>query len=309
MYTMKKFLIYTVIFILSLFIIDRIGGACFGFLRDKVSNTTPNEFIPTKKMDHLNVGLVCIGSSRIKYHLDPKILSDSLLFSVYNCGKTGHWFFYENALFRSMVDQYKPKLILWNIDFMWDFQVNNRDPSIELTTLYPYYSEDSYIRETIDKYGDKILKIRNFFLLYRYNSIIYKYLRILLHPNANGYEPQIVNNRKWTPKRIAETFNDSILVDKDKIKMFANSLDYSIKKKVKVIILFSPRYVKSEYKKTNVYKSIVNVLREKHIRLLDYYQDPFFMDSTLYRDCDHLNAKGAQIYSKKVSHQLKGMYY
>lgn len=293
---LKAFIIKGMLFICLLFCADRAIGYGLKYLYDNQKDE--EYFYASEAMERQKCDIVILGSSRARNHYDPETLSDSLGLSCFNAGRSGHFLMYQSAQLHVMLSRYIPKWIILDI-VPYDFTGgNNYD---RLSVLLPYKSH----KET-----HRFLKMRSTFEMWKCMSEIYPYNSMLLKllPNLrdrgifhkNGFQP--LNGFYKGKKSISE--NDSTKTDEDKIEEFKRIIKLCKNKGIKLTIVTSPFY--AEYKKqTSTTKLVGQICKEEGIEYFNFLNDKDFDDISLYHSVDHLNANGADIFTKKIAKQLK----
>ena len=86
---MKKFLVKILLFFALVAIMDVAFGWLFSMLRSNTrgGQTLKSEYIAKDCSDEILI----LGSSRAAHHYVPRIISDALGMSCYNCGQEGHY--------------------------------------------------------------------------------------------------------------------------------------------------------------------------------------------------------------------------
>ena len=293
---MKTFIIKGLIFVCLLFCADRIIGYGLKWLYDNQKDE--EYFYASEAMERQECDLVILGSSRARNHYNPEILSDSLEMSCFNAGRSGHFLMYQSAQLHVMLSRYTPK---WVILDMVPYDFTGGDNYDRLSVLLPYKNH----KET-----HRFLKMRSEFELWKCISEIYPYNSMFLKLVPNLKNKGTINNNGFQPlygyykgqKVIYD--NDSIKTDDDKVEEFRRIIKLCQKKNIKLTVVTSPFY--ANYKKqTSTTLLIKQICEEERIEFFNFLNDVDFDDTSLYHTVDHLNANGADKFTKKIAEKLK----
>ena len=98
--------------------------------------------------------------------------------------------------------------------------------------------------------------------------------------------------------------NDSITTDDDKIEEFRKIIKLCKDKNIKLTIVTSPFY--ADYKKqTSTTLFVKQICEEEGIEYFNFLNDRDFNDISIFHTVDHLNAIGADRFTKKIAEKLK----
>lgn len=292
---MKSFVYKGLILIVLLFAADRLTGYGLKWLYDNQKDE--EYFYASEAMERQKCDMVILGSSRARNHFNPEILSDSLGICCFNAGRSGYFLMYQSAQLHVMLSRYTPKWIILDI-VPYDFTGgNNYD---RLSVLLPYKNHKEIHR---------FLKMRSKFEMWKCMSEIYPYNSMLLKLVPNLKDRGVLNKNGFQPlhgyykgeKQIYN--NDSVRIDDDKVEEFRNIIKLCKDKNIKLTVVTSPFY--ADYKKQTSTTLLVKEICEKEgIEYLNFLNNRDFDDISLYHTVDHLNADGANKFTKKLIEQL-----
>ncbi|MFI3240216.1 MAG: hypothetical protein R3Y22_06480 [Bacteroidales bacterium] len=304
---MKKNIFHIFLFIILLIISDNICGYCldtinqYAFEKNPTANKIPYSF------EKVNSDIVIVGSSRASHHYIPSMITDSLNLSAYNCGFDGMFLLYQTCNIDALLKRYKPKMIIWDISSPAILNTSKDEIEINRITnrLGNYYNQNQYT-DSILQSASKLEWIKLECSLYRYNSYIIQLAGKLIAPKVNkqlGYIP--LSDTGYNFSKIKKThINDTF--SNERANLFINTINKCIDNDVKIIIIFSPALLETNYRETNSYKKIIEICDKKNITILDYYHNYYFMnDASLFKDHVHLNNKGATIFTNEIIKELK----
>lgn len=94
--------------------------------------------------------------------------------------------------------------------------------------------------------------------------------------------------------------NASIPTDTDKVEEFKNIIKLCKSKGIGLTVVTSPFY--ADYKKqTSTTKLVKEICNKEGIEYLNFLNDSDFENIKLYHTADHLNADGADLFTKKIA--------
>lgn len=297
-FDMKKFFIKLFCLILLLVAFDFAGGMFFSFIHQQAFERSPYGLLTEYAMEDVHTDVLVVGASRANHHYVSSVIEDSLGLSVYNAGKDGCGFLYQCCIIDGILHRYTPKIIIWDMT-PYDLSRPLQSDFDQLSDLNVYYDSNEYCRNLINQ-KSTYEKYKMFFHSYRYNSKVFSYIfKSIFSYNypPDGYQPLPTDGYIFPtlkPEKINDDFDDK------QLSHLAFIIDECRRKQVILIISLSPKFVKSDYWQAYVYKKLLEELQTRHIPYTDFYNDSLFMtDSTLYKDNDHLNDKGAQLFTKR----------
>ena len=304
---MKRILYKVALFFLIVVLFD----VCFGFicdyLRDHALSGDIKRFNDLIMKDRHDV--LVFGSSRALYHYDSDVLEKNLNIECYNAGYGGHGIILSYPLLRSILERYKPRLIILEITKECDFleftgdQKNTR----YISTLKPW-SHIPIVSEIIRSvaFTDYILVHAS--SMFRYNSQIIHLIgdNLLSQKKADkGFIPLGGNIIMQEYKKISlkeKCKNDPVKVYW--LKQFANLKN---KWNLNMVWVISPifDFDSSGYED---YEFVRDIAKSYDIPFFDYYLDSSFVGhGELFNDRIHLNSRGAQIFTERFATDLTQM--
>ena len=297
---MKRFLLKLAVFAIGLVVIDVIVGQAFSYMvaGAKSGDNLRNNYI----IDGNQSDIVILGSSRALHHYNPLIFEDSLNQSCYNCGQLGNGIILNYAISKLSSERYIPKMIIYDVMPEYDLLVGE-DNHKYLGILRPYYEREGMIDvfEDVDK--TEKWKMRSY--LYKYNSKLYPVLRDYLRTEGEdpykGFKPEF---KELDPLQVSEKQTEAGKYTYDLLKMlYLQKLCELYPKSTKIIFVVSPIYNGLD---SVVFKPVKDLCKVKNLMFLDFSNNPKYVHHVEYfRDGGHMNARGAEEFSKELSHLLK----
>lgn len=248
------------------------------------------------------------GSSKAWVQISPAILEDSLNKSVYNYGFDGQTFWLEYLRHLEIEKQNKTSKY---IILLLEVGTFSRSKNLyKHEDFLPYMLHNQNMKTYLLPY--KYYEASDFDIpLKRYTSqgmeFIYWFWKDS-NSRVKGYAP---NDKSWNNDlENAKKINNKITIpiDKKDLALFEQFVTEAKKNNKQLILLTTPDYIEGQEYIENCKENITlyEKLAKKHgIPYLNYYQDSMMYNQSLYYNASHLNKKGAEIFSKKIAHDLK----
>ncbi len=292
------FLFKVLILLAIVFVFDYSIGTILNYYYFKQQRGS--QYLTTYAVEKTKAELLIFGSSRANHHYRPDIFEKGLNLSFFNAGRDGNFLFYHYAILKAVLKRYKPKMVI--LDFMHGEFSKNQDSYDRISTLLPYYKSHPEMRSVIEL-KSPFEKIKMLSSIYPNNSS----LLIIAGGNALFSMKKREDNEGYIP--FSNTWNEPIKnelttyryeLDSTKIQIYKSFIHDCITSKVKLYVICSPYFLKSNFTDYSV-RIARDIARKNNVMFLDYSQDSTFTNNIhLFADPEHLNDDGARIYSKKV---------
>jgi hypothetical protein len=295
---MKKFIIRILLLLALICVVDYVYGKVLVYLRDNTHGglTYKDKYICEK----VNKDILIFGSSRARLQYDPKIISDSLNMSCYNCGYDGMGIIFHYGRMKIITQRYMPKVIIYDVLPVLDEMVRD-DNVIFINNLRPYYSIKGI--DSIFWKVDATEKFKMYSKMYQYHSKFQEYLLDYSSTKIDelGYCPV---NRFVAKGQIIKEKTDYKV---DSLKLyFLEKFIKEYKGRTHLLFIASPRYMYKTY--GNAFDPIIKLCSKYNVPFLNFYSDPAFIyNNKYYADGTHFNKIGATAYTKKLVKYIK--YY
>ena len=308
---MKKGFTRFCIAALSVILIATTLDFTFGKIMDRMLSQISNQGDIGKTYFALNdveTPVVIVGSSRASHHYVTQMIEDSLGMPAYNIGRDGCFYSYNCCVINSIMDRYKPKVIIWENGLEYLFEESS-DP---LENLYPYFGTNRNVTNTINEElpWTELVRIRSNF--YKYNSeshrIIMRYLsrNKFVDSTVQGYLP-------LSPKELRQSLvlaEEELIsggLSKTKVARFESILSRIHDIGVKLVVVDSPKY-KIRNQEDASTKEMRRLCQLYGATFIDNSQIPFFLEHPeFFNDYTHLNDDGARIYTKLFIKQIESL--
>ena len=257
------------------------------------------QYRTTLAMNEVTDDILIFGSSRANHHYKPSIIEEEVSKSCYNTGRDAQFIFYQTALLRSILKRYTPKFIIY--DFYGSF-LNNESDYDRLSSLLPYYNSHKEIRSIVNL-RSRFERLKNISKIYPYNSLLVNIAAGNSSMNKTRFEVNkgyVALNEEIEEPLKFRSFDRKYEIDSNKIRVFKEFLKLCKTNNISLQVIVSPVYYKYEHDYSlEITKEICN---SEHIMFTDFTKDSYFLSRPdLFADQDHLNDKGATIFTKKIA--------
>lgn len=294
---MKKFLIKLSFFALCFIVIDLLFGQGMRWYEQIHIPTiaTKDELVA----DSIETDLLVMGSSRAVHHYDTNLLQDSLGISCFNCAWGGRGIVNSYAQYAMLSKRYKPKYIILDIAQWFDYLEGGDDATKYLGALKPFFDREEINDVFWHAQPQEWVKMHSY--LYQYNSRFPESRDPLKTPagfnpidRTMDYEP-VINDVVYTPT-----------YDKMKVYFLERLVDECKEDGVKLVMFVSPRY---NHNQLFEFDYVIDLAKRKDIPFVMHYQDEnIFQNKEYFCDQDHLNARGAEAYTKTIVPECRELF-
>jgi hypothetical protein len=268
----------------------------------------------------ISADLLIMGSSRAEFHISPKILDSLLVLNSYNLGLSAWHFDMQYARFRMYLQHNrKPKYIIHNVDV---YGFSKRADVADYPQFLPYIQDTILQNVTHHHKGE--------FDIYQQNIPLFKYKNQQklafegffcfmgfsnLYDTTSKYKGYRGNDYAWN--KDFESFKKRFpkgakyRFDKEVKRQFEEYLAFCQREKIKVILVYAPEYyeVQPYYKNKS---ELINLCQESvkkyKCHFLDYSNNPLCYNRTNFYNSQHLNRKGAELFSLDLGKKVKTLF-
>ena len=296
---MSKFVLKLLLFLALFVIVDHILGKGINLLSiyAKGGDTAKNVHI-TRFLDE---DVLILGSSRASNHYVPDSLEHHLGLSTYNCGQNENGIILFYPLMNLIKQRHKPKMLIYDV-YTMDLLDGMRFNGIDyLTILKPVYGVECV--DSMFHRAEYNSKIKMHSRLYRHNSTFLNLIidvvknRDIYHKGFYQLNTGILQNPS-----VSLSSKHDFVYDPEKLS-FLEKFIVENKDSVKLIFAISPEYGKIDDIMFEPLKMLCNTY---NIPLLNHYCDTTFTyHKELFSNQNHLNHKGANLYSSIISKELE----
>lgn len=286
------------VFFILLFLADFFVGNIFKHFFFK--QTSGWEYRTKYSIEDTKADILIFGASRAQQQYNPVYFEERLNETCYNVGRDGEPIFYSYAVLQAILQRYKPKIIIFDVDnavFMEKQSSYDR-----IAALLPFYEKHPEMRSVIELRGPfEKLKLQSH--IYPYNSLLFK----IAMGNTEFNKKRNVDIKGYVP--LSNSLNEPIRkvdlsskypIDSNKVNCYKSFINDCIKANVKLYLVSSPYFFQSTGSDTSIAlaKKIAN---EKNIEFIDFSKDGFFKsNSKLFDDTVHVNFAGSTIFCNRL---------
>lgn len=305
---MRRFVLLTGIFLLLVFISDRVIGYSLHLMsvNSHGGYIGHQNYILNESIDDILI----FGSSRAIHHYNAQLMQDSLGVTAYNCGQDGEGIIMFYGWWQVIKDRHHPKVIIYEL--MPEYDIYQGDNTKHLGWLKGIYDNPS-VREEFDEIDSKE-KYKMMSYLYRYNSRFHQILLDYFHPihtmnkgflpvyrDLDSLQVRVVDKSKGEAK------SEMLRVDSLKIHYFERLFESL--GDTKIVFFCSPTWYSKVNKTNESLDCFLKILSEHNCDFYDYSHDSCFVhQDSLFYDGGHMNYRGADLYTNRVIKILRDNY-
>ena len=297
---MKKFLIKVVLFIAFLAVIDRLAGFAFSYFSENAKGGYTEHY--HYLVDKTKEDVLVFGSSRAIHHYNPRIISDSLGMTCYNCGQDGNGIVLFYGWWKMITERYHPQYLIYDITTSYDILIG------EDNHKYLGWLKEGYDRNGIKdifRSVDKTEPYKMVSQMYRYNSkwhqIVADYIHPIYHFENQGFLPldgtmdkMRLDEKKMSRVNAFEYDTLKITYLKELIKEHGNT---------KLVFVMSPSWYGIN---DDELRPLYELCKSYNIPFINFGNDVKYIQNEKYFiDGLHLNAIGADEYTKDLVESIR----
>lgn len=290
---MKKFLIYTALFLVLAVAYD----AMLGYALEKMSGHARSG----QALKNLEVAetaapdILILGSSRASHHYVPDNIERALGGSAYVAGQDGNGIVMMDPLLHIISARHKPSTVIYDITPAFD--IHDDDPHRYLPYLRMLWHKNNFTDSLIGEI-DPTEPYKMQSKLFRYNSsplLLAKGIVSKTNDFDRGYVPLygVLDTTLLPASNAKETVHQTSEL---KFKLFREMISYCRKNDIRLYFAVSPQYNASdEWDPT-----LTSLIEDLDITVLDFHNHPAFSTPDYFSDEAHLNHTGATVYTDSV---------
>lgn len=309
---MKKFGLTILLFCIPLFILAGLGDY---YINKTLKKSKYKYFVVWNDLvsGNLNSEIVIYGTSRARAHINSKIVEDSLKLSTYNLGIDGYTFNMEYCRHKLVLERNKkPSYIIQTLDY---HMLGKTDKLYQYEQFFPFFDSETILK-TIKTYKgfnwwDYHLPLVRY---YGSKEQIFSAMNILFRPShnkGNRYKGFYNFNQSWTKdfEKVKKTKKYIFQkLDKESVILFEKYLADMKRKAISVIFVYTPEYIDGQSFVSNraeIMKLYKRLAVKYDIPFIDYSSDTMCLNRDYFYNAEHLNLKGANLFSRKLASDLK----
>lgn len=294
---MKKsiFLVYLLTVIIGVVLIDVIFRVVFTPIFNNLPINTKAGATYKFVSSNQPANIIVLGASRANHHYRSEQMEDSLGVEVYNYGWDGRCILYQYLSLIKGIENGGLKTAILDIS---EPQLCNEWIEERISDLYPYYWKNDTVKMMVDEVNGKYKKLLMLSSLVQFNS---QYLNLIAKvSDEKGYIPLPYTGKPFDTLEI-KIDEDSQEREYNSIalKYFDRTITLCKIHNVRLIVCLSPSLGVSK----EAEKRLQNLCDQQGVEcwnMTNYINDP-----VLFSDINHLNDKGAEIFTDYIIEKLK----
>ncbi len=264
----------------------------------------------------VNADIVVTGSSRAFRHYDPRVLGRELGGTAFNFGLNASQIDVQLGTLKSyLAHNRKPRLVIQNLDIQ-SFLLTHPGDIFNPSQYVPYLG-DPDIRACLAQIEPDLWKWERL-PLYAYAVADTSFtwtlgLRKLagLAPREDCIDGFCPMDRSWTREfeQFKRTHPDGleIAIEPKAVADLEEIVTHCQQAGIAVVLVYSPQFhemVALTKNRAKIFSLFHEIAERHHVPFLDYTDSPLSMNRDLFYNAQHLNARGAEIFSEDVAKKL-----
>ncbi len=257
-----------------------------------------------------------LGNSRAKYHYDPKLLQLKTDLSFFNAGTDGQDVFFFRMGTDVLEQFHQPKLYLVELS-TYTFDIQPKQYFAALTSFAPYRQQSSHAFEQLLQVERHAMHPQ---LPYLLNIKTYRFTRhslpilMQLLGQKQKYPHEFIPLSGTLAHQALPTHRSGLTgtIDEVKVMQFIDFVRQSQSKGIRVVVCVGPMYRwdsnfvlwQSEWYYLRCIRQLCKLLTVPLIEISEAAY-PEYRDPTYYQDENHLNKRGAELFSHQVADHLQ----
>ncbi len=299
---MKRFTINIFIFFIIVVVIDFSVGRVGDYLVKNVNGGDAKRTNDLVMKDQHDV--LILGSSRARHHYDTPFLSDTLGIDVYNAGYDGNGVVLAYGLLGMVLERYKPRLILYDVEPAFDIHVYTEDNNHKryISRLKPYYRHPVAGEIISDVSSEEWYKVHSGMMRYNMSliSLVSEGLRGK-NDYSKGFSP-LYGSYELEPSNDSKVYK----IDSFKVSYMEKLINLAKTSQIPIIVVASPKYGQKDLPYIHIVR---NLCKTKGVPFLDYYDnEEFESHKEWFKEPMHLNSYGAKVFSKYIAEDINTIF-
>jgi hypothetical protein len=263
--------------------------------------------------------VLVLGSSRAQFQIMPAVIGQRLSLRAFNAGLKGHDFLYSAALYDLWLHRHPPpRAVVLTVDV--ESLIHRQNEAAAAQVLAPYIDESDVLREVLYSDGPQA-RLEYLSRSYRYNGkvlVIAKNIFLRTDPAFDGFTAQhgnLLSDDRSVIKNALDQDEPAIVYAQEpfwdmKLKMLRDIGARALQQHTLVLLVHAPLYGQ-DLRAHKIWIERMNALvaATPGIEFVDLceaalpgsYPNP----RELFWDVNHLNARGALIFSGLVADELQ----
>lgn len=264
----------------------------------------------------VNADILITGSSRAMVDYDPQIIGGDTDITTFNIGLNGSQTDMQVALLKAYLHHNKaPRLLIHNLD-LFSFQTSHGgvyDPGQYLPYLKEHAIYEALISIDPQCWKSKYLPMYGYVVEdMRLNWITGVKGLFGLNPTEDHHLGFVPRQRAWTGE--FDAFQEShshgveFGIEPKGEELISDMIELCQRKGITVVLVYSPEFFEMqalEKNRSEVFKRFHDLQERYGVLFWDYSKSEISSNRSLFYNSQHLNAKGAELFSKELAERLQ----
>jgi hypothetical protein len=262
--------------------------------------------------------VLVLGSSRAQYHVMPRVVREELGLSAYNAGLRGHDLLYSLMLYDLWKRRHpNPRAVVVHVDIESLLRRENELGAVQI--LAPYLDESPLVREVLYE-GSPFKRLAYLSRAYRYNGKVLPIFKNLFQQPPPGFDGFLVAEGVidlGDPRRERNALDQDqaavVQAEKEfwepKVQYLRALAEESARQGTRLVLLHTPIY-EQDARAHQIWMARLQKLLATipGVELIDIceatHPEVFVGHPELYFNTNHLNGKGATVFSRMFAREL-----
>lgn len=262
----------------------------------------------------INAQIVITGSSRAASHYDPRIIHRTTGYTTFNLGRNGSQTDMQLAVLKTYLKHnQRPEIVVHNLD-AFTFQTTHE---VYNPAQYVPYLNEEELYQPLQRINPSIWKSR-YLPLYGYVAEDMSFAWILglkaflplpqREHLFDGFDPRAA---AWTDEferfKAGKRKSFRWEIEPEGIRLMEDLIRLCDDRAIRLILVYSPEYIEMQAVASNrqeVFETFSRVASPKQAPIWDYSDWPHAGNISYFTNSQHLNAAGAEVFSRDVAMKL-----
>lgn len=261
-------------------------------------------------LNHNDFDIIFLGSSRVNWTINPKIIDSIAHVNSFNFGLDGAYVVEDGINLRAYLKVHpKPRLLVINIDP----KIFNTTNEIKTPSRYLPYIQHPEIYDTLKEYSvwPVVAKYMPFVGVSFYtDGILNQSLQAFIQPDRkmeNYYKGFSPLKQVW--EKAADESAEGLLkleYTPKGMHIFNDFLKEIKQNNIPLQLIYSPQFSFPQYQSSheNFMRILDSISGKYDFKIIDYSKMELCKDKKYFFDATHLNVTGANVFSKKLGADL-----
>lgn len=240
------------------------------------------------------VEIAILGASKANRHYRSSQIMDSLGVSVYNYGSPGRCIFYQYLCLLRGIENGGLRTVILDLA---DAQLSEEWVNERISDLYPYYWKNDEVKKMVDEVDGEDMGVLMLSALVQFNSQYLNFVAPIV--SDKGYTPFPYTGKVFDINKHKEDIEKNYSYSKIAIKYLKKIMSICKDNNIELIVCLSPSMIVSEESENY----LLSLCSENGITCWD--KTHFISDARLFYNANHLNEKGAELFTEEIVRMLK----